>query len=110
VPHYLIQASYKGDQIKALVANPRSREGEIRKLIESYGGSLIGVYFSFGSYDLAIIAEAPDSEAMAACSMAVAASGTTSKFETTVLLTMDEAVEAMKKAGALTGAYTPPAG
>jgi uncharacterized protein with GYD domain len=51
--------------------------------------------------------EAPDNPAAAALSMLVGGSGALSKLETTVLLTMDEAQEAMRKAAA--AFYRPPA-
>jgi hypothetical protein len=41
--------------------------------------------------------------------MVVGGSGALAKFETTVLLTMDEAQEAMRKAAAAAASYTPPA-
>jgi hypothetical protein len=43
---------------------------------------------------------------MAALSISVASTGSVSAFHTTPLMTMDEAVEAMKKASSVS--YTPP--
>ena len=45
------------------------------------------------------VMQAPDNTAAAALSMLVGGSGALSKFETTVLLTMDEAQEAMGSVG-----------
>jgi uncharacterized protein with GYD domain len=106
---YLLQISYKEDQVRALVANPQDRSEEAAKLIEGLGGKLHQFFFAFGDYDVACIVEVPDNAAMVAGSMAVAAAGTTSAFKTTPLLTMDEAVAAMKKAGELTGYKAPSA-
>jgi uncharacterized protein with GYD domain len=50
--------------------------------------------------------EAPDNAAAAAVAMAVGASGALSEVETTVLLDMDEAQDAMRKAAAAT--HRPP--
>ena len=50
--------------------------------------------------------EAPDNASAAAVAMAVGASGALSESETTVLLDMDEAQEAMRKAAGAT--YRPP--
>ena len=50
--------------------------------------------------------EAPDNAAAAAVAMTVGASGAFSEVETTVLLDMDEAQDAMRKAAAAT--YRPP--
>jgi uncharacterized protein with GYD domain len=52
------------------------------------------------------IAEAPDNASMTAAAMAVAGAGAIAKLETTVLIGMDEAQEAMRKAAAAT--YTAP--
>ena len=57
--------------------------------------------FAFGDYDVVAIGEFPDNVSMAALSMAVTATGAFSAFKTTVLIPMNEAVEAMRKAGTL---------
>ncbi len=106
---YLVQISYRQEHIKAMASNPQDRSAEAAKLLEGLGGRLHQFFFSFGDYDAAIIGELPDNVTMAACSMAVSAAGTTSTFKTTPLLSMDESMEAMKKAGAVTG-YRPPGG
>ena len=54
------------------------------------------------------IGEFPDNVTMAALSMAISASGGFSAFKTTVLIPMNEAVEAMRKAGSIS--YRPPGG
>ena len=58
---------------------------------------------------MVIIGEFPDNVAAAVCAMLVVGAGTASSYKTTVLLTPDQAVEAMKKAGTLAGSYKPPA-
>ena len=67
------------------------------------------MFFAFGDYDIVAIGEMPDNASMAAMSMAVSGAGTTSTFKTTVLLSMDEAIAAMEKAGSASG-YKPPSG
>lgn len=107
--YYLFQASYKTDQIQAMIGNPQDRSEAARKLIEGLGGKLHHFFFSFGDYDLAAIIEVPDNVSMAAGSFAVTAAGTTSACKTTPLLTMEEAMQAMEKSGVATG-YKAPAG
>jgi uncharacterized protein with GYD domain len=75
-------------------------------MIERLGGKLESVDFAFGEYDVVAIVELPDNVTMAALSMATGASGAVGEFKTTVLIPMDEAVEAMRKAG--TVGYRPP--
>ena len=106
---YLYQASYQQDQIKAMIGNPQDRSEAARKLIEGLGGKLHQMFFSFGNYDIVAIIEVPDNVSMAAGSMAVSGAGTAARTKTTPLLTMEEAMEAMKKAGVVTG-YKPPSG
>ena len=106
--YFLGQISYSQDSIKAMAANPQDRGAEAARLLEGMGGKLHQFFFSFGDYDAVFIGELPDNVTMAACSMAVSAAGTVSAFKTTPLLSMDEAMEAMKKAGAVSG-YRPPA-
>ena len=110
MPFYLGQISYKADQVGAMTANPQDRGVEARKIVEAQGGTLREFFFSFGNYDAVFIAELPDNVSIAAISMAVTSVGAVSKFKTTPLLTMDEAMQAMKTAGTLTGNYKPPSG
>ncbi len=110
MPHYMIQASYRPEQVKAMVENPQDRAEAARKLIESLGGRMDCFYFTFGDYDIVAIGELPDNVAAVASALLVGASGTTASYKTTVLLTPQEAMEGMKRAGAAKGDYRPPSG
>ena len=98
---YLLQASYSGGAISDLVKNPEDRAAVLRRLVESMGGKMGSFDYCFGDYDVVVIADMPDNVSVAAVSMAVGASGTCKDIKTTVLLSMEEALEAMKKAGSL---------
>jgi uncharacterized protein with GYD domain len=63
---------------------------------------MIGFWYAFGEFDGVFLAEAPDNATAAAVAMLVGGSGALSKFETTVLLDMDEAQQAMRKAAGAT--------
>ena len=104
--HYMLQFSYNSESISELIKNPQDRSGQARALVEGLGGRLETFYYTFGDYDGLAIAELPDSSSAAAASMALAASGGFTAAKTTVLITMGEAVEAMKKANGL--GYQPP--
>ena len=106
--HYLIQASYSKEGIGDLVANPQDRAAAVRPIIEGMGGKLESFYFAFGDYDVIAVAEFPDNVAAAALAMAIGGSTGISSYKTTPLLTMDEAIQAMRKASG-TG-YRSPAG
>jgi uncharacterized protein with GYD domain len=106
MPLYLGRFSYTTDAMKALIDEPQDRSAAAREVAESLGGQLRGFWFAFGEFDGVFLMEAPDNASAAALAMAVGASGALSEVETTVLLDMDEAQEAMRKAAAAT--YRPP--
>ena len=104
---YLTRFSYTTDAVKALVKEPQDRSAAGREVAESLGGKLLGFWYAFGEFDGVFLLEAPDNATAAAVAMAVGASGALSNIETTVLLDMDEAQDAMRKAAGAT--YRPPA-
>src|SRR5918996_883590 len=107
--HYLMQGSFANQGISNLVQNPdQDRQAAIRSVIEGMGGRVESFYFAFGDYDAILIAELPDNVSAAAYSLAVAAGGAFRTYKTTVLITTDEAVEAMRKAS--TVGYRLPSG
>jgi uncharacterized protein with GYD domain len=106
MPLYLSRFSYTTDAVKALVNQPVDRSSAAREVAESLGGKLLGFWYAFGEFDGVFLMEAPDNASAAALAMAVGAGGALSNIETTVLLDMDEAQEAMRKAAAAT--YRPP--
>jgi uncharacterized protein with GYD domain len=106
VPLYLGRFSYTSDAVKALVKDPQDRSKAASEVAESLGAKVIGFWFAFGEFDGVFLAEAPDNATIAALAMAVGAGGGLSKIETTVLLDMDQAQEAMRKAAGAT--YRPP--
>jgi len=107
VPLYLARFSYTTDAMKALVDEPQDRSAAARELADSLGGKLLGFWYAFGEFDGVFLMEAPDNASAAAVAMTVGASGALSEVETTVLLDMDEAQDAMRKAAA--AKYRPPA-
>ncbi len=106
--HYLIEVSYSKEGINQLVASPQDRAAVVRPIVEGMGGKMESLYYCFGDYDVIVIAELPDNASAAALAMAVGGSAGISNYKTTVLLTMEEAMEGMRKASG-TG-YRSPAG
>ncbi len=96
---FMVQASYNSEAVANLIKNPQDRAAAIRPVIERIGGKLEAFYFALGDFDVVAIADIPDNVSAAALSMAIGAGGALSAYKTTPLLTMEEAVEAMKKAG-----------
>ena len=108
MPRYLFQASYSSQGVADLIKSPQNRAEAVRPVVERMGGKLESFDFVLGDFDVVAIAEMPDNVSMTAMSMAISATSAISSFKTSVLLSADEAVEAMKKASG-TG-YKPPGG
>lgn len=106
MPHYLIRASYTPETVAAMLKNPQNRREAVRPTIERMGGKLEAFYFAFGEDDVYVLVEVPDNVSAAALALAVTASGAFKSFSTTVLMTAEEALEAMHKAQGV--GYRPP--
>ena len=106
--YYLFTANYTREAMRAMVRTPSDREAAARKLIEAAGGKLHHMFMTFGPTDLITITEFPDDVSGASVSIAVAAAGGLTNTATTKLLTPTEFSDALKKAGAITGTYSPP--
>jgi uncharacterized protein with GYD domain len=106
MPLYLTKFSYTAETWARLVANPEDRRQAAQQYIESVGGSLHGFWYAFGAYDGYTLWEAPDNVSMATVALALSAGGAISSLETTVLLTVDETLEALRKAQEVQ--YRPP--
>jgi uncharacterized protein with GYD domain len=96
---YLTRFSYTPETWAKLIANPEDRRTAAQTYIESVGGKLHGFWYAFGSHDGYNLWEAPDNVSMSAVALAIGAGGALSKMETTVLLTVDETLDALRKAG-----------
>jgi uncharacterized protein with GYD domain len=87
---YLLQANYKAEGVKGLLAEGgSSRVAAVKKALKSAGGKLESFYFAFGESDVYLICDVPDNATMAAIALNIATSGTV-HIKTTVLLTAEE--------------------
>ncbi len=98
MPLYLSKFSYTPQTWARLIANPEDRRKAAQSYIESVGGKLHGFWYAFDKHDGYNLWEAPDNVSMAAVALAISAGGALSSFETTVLLTVDETIDALRKA------------
>ena len=98
MPLYLTKFSYTPETWARLIGNPEDRRKAAQSYIESVGGKLHGFWYAFGTHDGYSLWEAPDNVSMAAVALASTGGGALSSFETTVLLTVDETREALRKA------------
>jgi uncharacterized protein with GYD domain len=106
MPFYLVRAAYSSSAAAKIVQHPQHREEALRKSCEALGGRMHQFFFTFGDYDTMVLAELPNNSAAAALAMSAEASGAVRMISTTVLLTVDEAIQAMKQAQ--TDQYAPP--
>jgi uncharacterized protein with GYD domain len=108
MPFYLTQAKFSRDSVERLMKNPQDRTQAVGKLLQAVGGKLHHFFFAFGEYDVVLLMEAPDNASAAAVAMVAAGAGAVSASKTTVLLTVEESMAAMKTAGAASATYQPP--
>jgi uncharacterized protein with GYD domain len=106
MPYYLYQAAYTTEAWAAQLKNPQDVRGRVKAVIEQNGGTLIGPWYAFGEYDIVGIVEYPDNVSSAAVAIAFAAGGALKASKTTVLMTVEEGLEAMRRAGGAD--YQPP--
>jgi len=105
--HFLVQFSYAPRSIKAMIDHPDvDHAAEASAMVASLGGKLLSYWHAFGEFDGVVLLEAPDNSVAASVAVAIGGTGEVSRIQTTVLLTVDEAQEAMRKAAAAT--HLPP--
>jgi uncharacterized protein with GYD domain len=98
MPLYLSRFSYTPETWGRLIHKPEDRRKAAQSYIESVGGKLHGFWYAFGTHDGYTLWEAPDNVSMAAVALAISGGGALSSLETTVLLTVDETIAALRKA------------
>ena len=106
MPLYLSRFNYTPETWARLIGNPEDRREAAQEYIESVGGKLHGFWYAFGEHDGYNLWEAPDNVSMAAVAVAIGGGGALSSFATTVLLTVDETLDALRKAEQV--GYRPP--
>ncbi len=99
---YMIQGAYTAEAWATMTKHPQDRSKPFGELAQKLGGRLIGVYYCFGEYDVVALFEAPDDSAALATAMAVITPGHVKAIKTTRLFTVEETMEAMRKAGSVT--------
>ena len=101
MPMYLTRFRYTPETWARLIKHPEDRRAAARQYIESVGGKLHGFWYAFGEYDGYNLWEAPENVSMAAVAIAIGGGGALSSFETTVLLTVEETLAALKQASSI---------
>lgn len=97
MPKFLVEATYTAEGYKGLVKDKASgRKAAVSQAVKKLGGKLEAMYYSLGDNDAILIVDLPDHVSAAALGSAACGSGMT-RTKTTVLLTIDEADEALAK-------------
>ena len=100
---FLINGSYTAEGAKGLMKEGgTARRAAVQKALDGLGGKIESIYYTFGSSDVIVICDIPDTTSALALSLAVNASGAV-RISTTPLITVEEVDAACKK----TTAYRP---
>jgi uncharacterized protein with GYD domain len=101
MPLYMTQFAYTAEAWAALAKNPQDRSVAVKELAQKLGGRLVGVYYCFGEYDGIVLSEMPDDNAAMTVAIAAVTPGHVKAIKTTKLFTVEETMEAMRKAGSV---------
>ena len=108
MPLYLAKFSMTPEAWAKLIKEPEDRRQTVGPLLEANGGKLLGFWYALGDHDGYVLAEAPDNTTIASALVTVAASSAFSSLSTTVLLSVEETLDALARAQSI--AYRPPGG
>src|SRR5215475_7350454 len=100
MPLYLIRFGYTPEEWAKTMKHPEDRRATIGPLLEAIGGKLHGLWYAFGDQDGYALAEAPDNTATASTLLTLTRSGKFRSLSTTVLLTVEETLDALRRAQA----------
>jgi uncharacterized protein with GYD domain len=101
MPSYLVQAKYAPATLASLVKHPTDRSQILKGAVAKLGGSVEAFWFCFGEYDVLGIVTLPDNVSAVALTMGIGATGTFQDGKSTPLLSVQEGIAAMTKAGSL---------
>ena len=77
-------------------------------MIEACGGSLKFLYYAFGEVEIVGVADFPAPEDATAFARVIGASGATRMIRVTPLLTIDQGLASLRRAGEIRSMYAPP--
>jgi uncharacterized protein with GYD domain len=95
----MLRWKLKDETFKRLVNSPVNRRTYAKNLIEGFGGVMETYHFAIGEYDGFSVSTFPSLTAMYACQIRGLATGAFARFEATLLLSPEEAEQAMYQAG-----------
>jgi uncharacterized protein with GYD domain len=108
MPLYMTQFGYTPQAWSALAKNPADRRTPITAAAEKVGAHLVSLHYCMGEYDGVVMIDAPDDTTAVAVIIAAVSPGHISRVRTTRLMEVEEAMEAMRRAGTI--AFPAPSG
>ena len=98
MPRYMIEETFTGQAMAALLQNPEDRTEAVRPMYEAVGGRLEQYYVSLTENRLFLIVNVPDQANLAAVMMANFAGGPLTSYRITPIVTASEVVDVVKRA------------
>src|SRR3954453_10436844 len=92
--HYILLINWTEQRISK-VKESYDRYSSFRASVEKAGGKLIGGYYTFGEYDVVIIIEAPNDEAVMSLMLKVGSAGNV-RTKTLKAFTAEEGMKVIK--------------
>ena len=99
---YMTQFSYTAEAWATLTKNPQDRRPGLDAAAQKLGGRLASLHYCFGEYDGVAMIEAPDDTTACAIVLGAVSAGHIKTIKTTRLLSVEETLDAMRRAGSLT--------
>jgi uncharacterized protein with GYD domain len=93
VSYYIILWSWSEKGVENVKDSP-NRADQLKKMVESKGGRLVAVYWTFGQYDGVTIVETPDDATMMSVLLSIESSGN-ARSVTLKAFTYEEATKIM---------------
>jgi uncharacterized protein with GYD domain len=108
VAHYLIEVGYTSHSWNAQIDKQANVVDRITPALDACGAKLQCLYYAFGDVDLIGVIDFPTPEDAAAFALAVGSSGALRLYRTTPLLSIDQGIDAMRRAEDVRKVYSPP--
>jgi uncharacterized protein with GYD domain len=108
VAHYLIEVGYTPQSWSSQIDTQANVVNRITPALDACGAKLECLYYAFGDVDLIGVIDFPMPEDAAAFALAVGASGALRLYRTTPLLSVDQGIDSLRRAGEVRKVYSPP--
>jgi uncharacterized protein with GYD domain len=106
--HYLIEVGYTPQSWNTQIDKQGNAIERITPALDACGAKLQCLYYAFGEVDVIGVIDFPTPEDAAAFALAIGSSGALRMFRTTPLLSIEQGIESLRRAGEVRKAYAPP--